>query len=698
MPAQSKVQQPPATNAGPPPVYKPVRKYKGDEINIDLLVARAEEILRAKPFRFQLEVAAAVLRGEDVIVDVGTGCGKTLCFTLSLLLEATDIAMIVSPLSALMVDQAQSAKIPTVAVCSETLSRLGADQVYADIVSGKFQQVIVSPEIATSVAFRKSTLSKPAFTSRLRCVCIDEAHCISLWGGSFRPDYADLGLLRGRVPSNVPFVVASATLPTHILDDVRTKLGLSKSATHISLTNARPNVALSCRTMQHPEESKADLRFLIRPGASQPADIPVTLVYCNQRLTCEDACDSLRRWARDEGIPDDCIAFYHAKIGQAQKRHLEERLRKGEIRVLFCTDPVGMGCDMRNIERVILWGLPPSFCALVQRAGRATRDFTKLGEAILIVPSSVIKNGVSEEDINTAIGGAAQDAEPENRGLDAAAHLLDQGIELTSAREEVVVAEGGVRAGRDSDEEDGEPGTGSRVSITIHMHRKIWDQFFDNDSKEQLEFPENTTYQPLPGMRCCDNCEPRLFEVEEIKLDKLPGLKRGRKKEMNKELADLIRIELMDWREDYLLDKIYPGTTTISAGTVLGDDVIEQLVKERVTAREDLGRHTRWAFGFLGSALQLSEHGEALFGTLQRIYEVHDAAVEAERERIANLPPLRSEVGAASFYAGTTRKTRNTRREPRDEDEYTHGSGSSRGRGDGVLRRSARNRQSGSST
>lgn len=54
---------------------------------------------------------------------------------------------------------------------------------HKDIVAGKFRQVIVSPEIATSLAFRKSTLSKPAFTSRLRCVCIDEAHCISLWGG-----------------------------------------------------------------------------------------------------------------------------------------------------------------------------------------------------------------------------------------------------------------------------------------------------------------------------------------------------------------------------------------------------------------------------------------------------------------------------------------------------------------------------------
>ncbi|KAJ7686217.1 P-loop containing nucleoside triphosphate hydrolase protein, partial [Mycena rosella] len=215
-------------------------------------------------------------------------------------------------------------------------------QLNQNIVAGKFCQVIVSPEIVTSLSFQKSTLSKPQFTSRLRCVCIDEAHCISLWGGSFRPDYADLGLLRGRIPSNVPFVVASAILPAHILDDVRTKLGLSLKATEIALSNARPNVALSCRAMQHSEESKADLRFLIGKDASSPADIPISLVYCNQQLTCEDACDSLRRWAADVNIPTDCIAFYHAKVGQAQKRSLEECLRKGEIRILFCTDAVRM--------------------------------------------------------------------------------------------------------------------------------------------------------------------------------------------------------------------------------------------------------------------------------------------------------------------------------------------------------------------
>ena len=90
-----------------------------------------------------------------------------------------------------------------------------------DILAGKFRQIVVSPEIAISAAFRTAVLSKRGeFSDKLQAVCIDEAHCISLWGGSFRTDYANLGVLRGRFPSNVPFIIASATLPDHILNDI----------------------------------------------------------------------------------------------------------------------------------------------------------------------------------------------------------------------------------------------------------------------------------------------------------------------------------------------------------------------------------------------------------------------------------------------------------------------------------------------
>ena len=202
--------------------------------------------------------------------------------------------------------------------------------------------MIVSPEIATSTEFQKAVLSKDSFMSSLRVVNIDEAHCVNIWGGSFRPDYASLGVLRGRFPRNVPLLIASATLPEHILDDICRKFRLAKNVKMIQLTNARPNVALSVRVMNHSNESKGDLRFLIPLEAKQPDHVPVTLVYCNQRSTTEDAADRAKDWAEEQGLPTDCVAFYHALVGDKRKREIEELLREGKIRLLFCTEALGM--------------------------------------------------------------------------------------------------------------------------------------------------------------------------------------------------------------------------------------------------------------------------------------------------------------------------------------------------------------------
>lgn len=181
---------------------------------------------------------------------------------------------------------------------------------------------------------------------RCRVVNLDEAHCISTWGGSFRPDYLELGDLRGLVPSHVPILIASATWPSNVLDEVRQVVGMPPNTRRIAISNARPNVALSVRATAHEEPSFADLRFLIPVDAKKTADIPVTLVYFNERLKAERACDRLSQWARDAGIEipdgDECVAFYHAKVGPKRKRELEAMLAAGKVRILCCTDAVGM--------------------------------------------------------------------------------------------------------------------------------------------------------------------------------------------------------------------------------------------------------------------------------------------------------------------------------------------------------------------
>ncbi|KIJ92704.1 hypothetical protein K443DRAFT_78501, partial [Laccaria amethystina LaAM-08-1] len=176
------------------PVQSKVKQYTAEELDLALLSDKCFEKLGKQPFRWQLECALAILRGKDVVLDVGTGSGKTLCFSLPLVLSDKDIALSVSPLTALMVDQSDSAALKTIAVCQETISCAGPDKLYSDIVEGKFRQVLVSPEIAISGEFQKAVLAKDPFVRNLRVVNIDEAHCMNVWGGSFRPDYAALGL------------------------------------------------------------------------------------------------------------------------------------------------------------------------------------------------------------------------------------------------------------------------------------------------------------------------------------------------------------------------------------------------------------------------------------------------------------------------------------------------------------------------
>lgn len=205
---------------------------------------------------------------------------------------------------------------------------------------GKFRRVLVSPEIAISQEFGVSVLSKKTLQDQLRCFVVDEAHCVCEWGGSFRPDYTKIGALRGRIRKSVPFVVASATLPSHVLDVVKKELNIDANPIVVSLTNERRNVILVTRPMKFDELSMGDLRFTIPREAKVPQDVPITLIYANTRASCETIYDRLKHFSPT--WLHGAIAYYHAKIGQKKKRRLEERLRKGKVRIMICTDAVGM--------------------------------------------------------------------------------------------------------------------------------------------------------------------------------------------------------------------------------------------------------------------------------------------------------------------------------------------------------------------
>jgi superfamily II DNA helicase RecQ len=163
---------------------------------------------------------------------------------------------------------------------------------------------------------------------------------------------------------------------------------------------------------------------------------------------------------------------------------------------------------MRNIVCVVLWKLPPSFCALAQRSGRAVRDFTKLGEAILFVSAKVLKDGLAAEEARVA---REEAADPNNQEGEDPVPELDEGVDVV-ASQAVVVAEGGTRVEQNSEEEGVDPAVAeaktkkkrrparqsaadaleahflSTFACTQQCRRLVWNEYFKNNTKREFYF------------------------------------------------------------------------------------------------------------------------------------------------------------------------------------------------------------------
>ncbi|KAH7870893.1 P-loop containing nucleoside triphosphate hydrolase protein [Lentinula edodes] len=221
---------------------------------------------------FQEQAGHNALKGRNTILDVPTGGGKTLAFYYPLFYywsqntsdsKNQKIILIISPLVGLMESQAKVLRdrgIPAVAMTSVTKD---LDKVLKDFGNNQYRVGFVGPEMAASSHFHKLVVESSPFQRNIITVDVDEGHEISEWGtDDFRPEYSCLSQLLAKLPSGVPVLTASATLPPEIIQDIESKLGLGDKCERISVSNEKPNVALSVRIIQHPLDSFADLAAL----------------------------------------------------------------------------------------------------------------------------------------------------------------------------------------------------------------------------------------------------------------------------------------------------------------------------------------------------------------------------------------------------------------------------------------------------
>ncbi|KAH6880873.1 P-loop containing nucleoside triphosphate hydrolase protein [Coprinopsis sp. MPI-PUGE-AT-0042] len=293
------------------------------------------------------------------------------------------ISIVIAPLNLLgkqNENELRSVGISAIAVNKESASK----KVFDDIEKGKYNVVIINPEILTDSGGRMDALlRKPSFASRLLNIIFDEAHCVSTWS-RFRGAYLDLGILCYLLPG-IPFYIASATLPSGILSSVMDILDMKRNETKFIIhSNDRADIHLMVKEMEHAVNSYKDLSFLIPDSWTETKPPPPKfLVFFDSIPETEHAVAFLR--SRLPKKYAEKVRYFHAPMmNEFREEHLE-LFRSSETWGLCVTDTFGMGMDLPDVKVVVQYRATCDLNTLWRRFGRAARGEGTDGVTILLV-------------------------------------------------------------------------------------------------------------------------------------------------------------------------------------------------------------------------------------------------------------------------------------------------------------------------
>ncbi len=301
----------------------------------------------------QQGVIERTLAGQSSLVIMPTGGGKSMCYQLpSILLPG--LTIVVSPLIALMQDQVQALNATGISAAAMNSSCTPEEEsaMRAQAQNGELKLLYVSPERAVTGSFIGW-----ARTLEIAQIAIDEAHCVSVWGNDFRPEYTQLTALTGQFPQ-VPVVALTATADAATQQDILARLALQQAEVFVS-SFERKNIRVDVL----PAKNRFGFMRDFIGGHGNEAGI----VYCLSRKSTEQVAQKLR----DQGYR---AQHYHGAMDSEDRARIQQDFLEDKVQIICATIAFGMGIDKPNIRWIIHYNLPKNIESYYQEIGRAGRD------------------------------------------------------------------------------------------------------------------------------------------------------------------------------------------------------------------------------------------------------------------------------------------------------------------------------------